>query len=458
MKQKIVVDLGVIPYEMIADAAKNARYDIIFIGNAFQINPLRELSLPNMLFEYSDFTKVPYIHDLSVDYNAIFNEIIDDYNTMMIAERVNYRHGYRSNHNDIAKIDIMIEGFISFFTEHHPKFVFYQACPHNINSWLFTNVAEKMGVRVYVCNSSIFFWRNFLLEGVHEENIVSLNLSPSIDQYSMAYMEKAQQNYEKAIPSYEQKRLQARKNRIWSWRTEIKAAVKDIRKMYALPLKYKLYKAHQKFCKIPDLSQKYIIVFLHYQPERTSMPEGKYFANQWHLINTLHRALPKDYKLYIKEHPSTFTNSTQRFDPRYRNPEFYQNINNLSNTVLVDLSVDSFTLIDKSQCVATITGTVGGEALLRGKPVLVFGNATYRGHKYAYPIKNTEDVVEALKRIERCEVAEVRRHTMDIFVPYVMKNSVIGIDENIVHDEDLYKGDIRNKSISRLLIWVLENI
>lgn len=454
MKDRVIVDLGVIPYDMVKQAVLASKYEVMFIGSTSQVQPLRDLSLPNSILDYSDFTTVPSSHELSVDYNQIFNAIIDDYNTLMIAERVSYRRGYRSNHNDIAKIDIMIENYISFFKEYNPKFVFFQACPHNINTWVFASVAEQLNIKIYMCNNACFHWRNFLLEGLHEEKIVELGRSDKIDNYSKNYIDKALKSYENAIPEYERKRLAKRKNKFWSWKVEILSTIKNIRMLYSLPLKYTLFKSYQAYCKVPDLSQKFVVVFLHYQPERTSMPEGLYYANQWHLINTIHRALPADYHLYVKEHPSTFTNTELLFDPRYRNPELYKNISELNNTTLVDLSVDSFSLIDNAVAVATITGTVGNEALLRGKPVLVFGNATYRDNKYAYIIKNWQDVKQALSDIENIKQGEVQNYTINEYLCFVARNSMLGIEED-EKVENLYSTKYRNVSIAKLLNWLL---
>lgn len=457
MKERVIIDLGVIPYDMVSSDFANSIYEIILVGNNAQIQRLKEKNVNNRLLCYDDFVVPTSSHNLSVDYNAIFNSIIDDYNTLMIAERVNYRRGYRSNHNDVAKIAIMIENAINFLSEIYPKFLFYQACPHSINSWVFANVAEKMGVTVYVCNNTLFHWRNFLLKGLRTESVVELHQSEVIDLPSGEYMKRALLEYDKAIPDYEKERLAKRKNCIWSWSTELKAAIRDYHKLIFLPLKWKLYKTHEECCSVPDLSKKYIIVFLHYQPERTSMPEGRYYANQWHLINTIHRALPDDYMLYVKEHPSTFTNTTNMFDPRYRNPEFYKNISRLSNTILVDLNVNSFTLIDHCKCVATITGTVGGEALLRGKPVLVFGNATYRNHKYAFPIQNCDDVRNALEVIDNVSNEIIKKCSTSDFISFTMRNSITGVESDS-DNNNLYSIDIRNKSIANILAWTLKNL
>lgn len=453
----IIVDLGVIPYEMVKDCIETSKYEIIFIGNNFQIEPLRKLGVNNQLVEYNDFVNpvTEHIYPDNIEYSEIFQNIIDNYQTMLIAERCSYRRGYRSNFNDVAKIDIMIENYLNFLYNKNIAFIFYQACPHNINSWVFANVAESLGIKVYMCNSTIFFWRNCLMEGVNSEKIVDLKSGDNTDPNINKYISKMMQRYDNAIPEYEKQRLLRRKGKYWSWRDELVGAVKNYKKMLFLPFKYRLFKEYEKYSKKPCLKDNYIILFLHYQPERTSMPEGRYFTNQWRIINIIHRALPAGYKLYVKEHPSIFTNIN--YDPRYRDLNFYRNISKLENVILIDSSVDTFSLIDNSVCISTITGTVGGESLFRGKAVLAFGNATYRGHKYVYSIKSELDVKNALDNIRGISSKEISEYTQKVYVSDVLGISISGVDNTIETGEMLvFNKKIRNRSISRILCKLLE--
>lgn len=452
----IIIDLGVIPYSLVKDSVESCRYDVVFIGTHTQIELLKRSGIKNQMITYENFL-IPFfkhVCDDVVDYSNIFKNIIDDYQTLIIAERFAFRRGYRSSFNDIATIDILIENYISFLRSKTVKFIFYQACPHNIYSWVFANVAEEFGIKVYMCNATIFFWRNVLLEGLHNESVVSVGNNDKEDSCVDKFIAKIQKNYDEAIPEYERVRLKRRKGKYWSWRDELNACLKKNRKLVFLPLKYKLYKSYKKYSICPNLEEKYIVLFLHYQPERTSIPEGGYFSNQWRIVNTIHRVLPSGYKLYVKEHPSTFTNVD--YDPRYRNTNFYKNISSLLNVSLIDSSVDTFSLVDKSVCVATITGTVGAESLLRGKPVLVFGNATYREHKYAYPIHSDKDVKDALNTIKGVSIREIKEYTKNVYIPTVLKESVSGMSEEQDEKCFIYTPEIRNRSIAKILCNLLD--
>src|SRR6185436_8343243 len=53
----------------------------------------------------------------------------------------------------------------------------------------------------------------------------------------------------------------------------------------------------------PDLDRKYIYVALQVQPERSTSPMGDMFVDQILAIEILAASIPKDWVLYVKEHP-----------------------------------------------------------------------------------------------------------------------------------------------------------
>ncbi|AHI30165.1 hypothetical protein AU14_13745 [Marinobacter similis] len=118
-------------------------------------------------------------------------------------------------------------------------------------------------------------------------------------------------------------------------------------------------------------------MFLHFQPERTSIPEGGRYAPQINAVKALRDALPEATELVVKEHPSMFMLKSKR---SFRHPDFYRILASMRGVALVDERMASFDLIDESEAVVTLTGTVGFEALCRGTPVIVMGDAAYRSY------------------------------------------------------------------------------
>ena len=116
---------------------------------------------------------------------------------------------------------------------------------------------------------------------------------------------------------------------------------------------------------------------LHFEPERTTNPDGGDFHDQFLALITLRSFVPKNIKIYVKEHPSQFLLSNRGI--LGRSPIFYELINKLNNVFLIDIKSDNFTLIKNSNFVATITGTVAIEASIIGKQSLIFGDAWFKG-------------------------------------------------------------------------------
>lgn len=123
------------------------------------------------------------------------------------------------------------------------------------------------------------------------------------------------------------------------------------------------------------LDQPFIYVALHFQPERTSSPLGGVYVDQLLMIRLLSRLAPPGWQLYVREAPGQFFDHLNKQPARDR--AFYDAILALPNARLASMEMDSFALIDHSRAVATLTGTVGWEAVLRDKPVLAFGFPWY---------------------------------------------------------------------------------
>ena len=61
----------------------------------------------------------------------------------------------------------------------------------------------------------------------------------------------------------------------------------------------------------------------------------------------------------------------------YRSQYFFMRLEKIEKAVYLTKNFDTVTLTQKSQFVATVTGSVGWEAISCGKPAVVFGQAWY---------------------------------------------------------------------------------
>ena len=123
--------------------------------------------------------------------------------------------------------------------------------------------------------------------------------------------------------------------------------------------------------------KEFVYFALHFEPERSTNPDGGFYHDQFLALMTLRKIVPNDIEILVKEHPTQFL--VKRKGTLGRSPLFYQLIKNLNGVRLIDLDTDSYKLIKNSKFVSTITGTVALETALMGNKALIFGDAWYGG-------------------------------------------------------------------------------
>ena len=116
---------------------------------------------------------------------------------------------------------------------------------------------------------------------------------------------------------------------------------------------------------------------LHYEPERTTNPDGELYHDQFKALVLLRHFLPKNINILVKEHPSQFLMADR--GSRGRSPLFYQLVKNIKGISIVGPDTASFDLLRNSVGVATITGSAALEAALLGKQAIIFGQAWFVG-------------------------------------------------------------------------------
>ena len=119
-----------------------------------------------------------------------------------------------------------------------------------------------------------------------------------------------------------------------------------------------------------DLDSKFVYFPLQLQPEMTTSSIGKENSDQLFAIEKLNRLLTDEYSIFVKENPKQ--------GGQMRGPQFFRRLSRIGKVRLLPSYANTHELIDKSQFVATITGTVGWEAICKGKNALVFGIPWYR--------------------------------------------------------------------------------
>jgi len=156
----------------------------------------------------------------------------------------------------------------------------------------------------------------------------------------------------------------------------------------------KLRKIYSSFVKEADLNKKYIYYAAAVQPEAGIWST---YQDQLLLLEVLSSSIPDDWLIYYKEHPGTFIVGGKASLVRDRH--YYDRISSYKNIVMIPSETDTFKLINSAQAVATPSGTVGWESIVRGTPVLIFGHVWYQGCKSVFEIHSRRDCIDAIQKI-----------------------------------------------------------
>lgn len=163
--------------------------------------------------------------------------------------------------------------------------------------------------------------------------------------------------------------------------------------------KYKMVKRvdFESFC-----NNKYVYYGFHKQPESSIDVIGRYYEDQYKVIQAIRLFLPANYTLVLKEHTNAIGDRTL---------EFYKRCLSLENVVLCDEHCDSEKIIESSQGVFTISGTMGLEASYKGIPSFTFANCYFNGFGTCLKIcmedfrscANYQELVDKIKNNRKIE-------------------------------------------------------
>ncbi len=325
---------------------------------------------------------------------------------------------------------------LALFKKYAPSKILFNESPHSPFTYVLYSVAQEQGVEIIRFSPSHIDARVLVSSTVEKtslyfrEKYIQNKKSSKIDldENLQLYIKKLQGDYKTALPSY-MKPILEKVPKITSLIKNIKKAFhfiisppdlyfytkspmfhSKLRGIWFVYYKLKgdifkkcLHRSYQKYVENLDLSSQYIYVPLHYQPEKTTNPEGGVFSDQSLMISLLAQTVPKGWKIFVKEHPSQFSSRLE--GERGRTKHFYKDLLKFENVHFASLSVSSFDLIDASQAVAVVTGTAALESIIRAKPALLFGNVWFQDCEGVFMCKTSKDVKKAILNLE-CHAIE----------------------------------------------------
>ena len=437
MNKKVIIDVGLaFSMERFNKLFKDSLYDIIYIGEKEHVKMVSKGDISGKV-EYMSYEDL-YSYDNSTlspkhkeNITNVVNYVVNDKITIELMDRtmsswfLNY-----STKNDVKLIKMTICAY-KFVVSQKPEFMLLYECCHNIRSWVVAKVCEYCNLPVRYCREHIFTWRNVLLEGMCKQPKLLGNevINDKFTDWEYKMFLDVESKYSiggDAIKAEYMEVLKAKKSKkIYSLKREIKEHWKTPSKVV---YKHLCYKAMERVC-TTDVPEKYLVFFLHLQPERTTLPEGYGFTQQYKALSLLNEFAPKGWKVVVKEHPATIY---KYCNPTGRWPEFYRAIANLKNVILVPLETDTYKLLGNSSCAATIAGTTAREALMMGKPVITFGIDAYFGEKPLglYNYQDDMSLISFLSSIERLNSNEIKKSFREYIHDFFMVTGTLGVNSN----------------------------
>lgn len=297
-----------------------------------------------------------------------------------------------------------------------PDVIVFAGPPHAVYDYVLYSLAQRFSIRTIIFFETLMHDRFLAMNNFKEgslrlarelqnpENFSLSDLSPDLREYFERQTNPTVDNR----PQYFKKGL-AQYSGIKLARVKALAIVNSIKNrtlftniLHFLEKKFK-HNTKEEHTVVQssaiDLEKKFVYLPLHYQPECSTSTLGGVFSDQILMIETVSAALPEGWVIYVKEHPGQWLPRGYNFSgSRYEG--YYKMIARIPHVCIVPPETDTFTLINKSQTVATITGTAAWEAVFRAKPALIFGFPWFQQCPGMMSVHDTASCKQALSKVQ----------------------------------------------------------
>lgn len=318
----------------------------------------------------------------------------------------------------INQFHFLLTYSIKLIEDEKPDFLIMCESPHSPFQFILSEVCDWFNIKS-VC---FFSWGVVPLISARNKNgmvqtgeRISSEIRVKIEVEIQKYISKFEKKDEDIEPEYikNQKEIDKKKKKISSYFSLIKNKLSS-KKVVTLNRRFKVnsfssfltsvferqYKKtvqielrnelKKRISYLQNLNFKYVYFPLHYEPERTTNPDGGDYYDQILAISSLRAELPNDHLIVVKEHYSQFTNALQGY--KGRRPSFYKLLNNIEGVVLLDDSVSSKELILQAEFTCSITGTAALESALYGKAGVTMGQSWFEGAPGVYKFDDSSTI------------------------------------------------------------------
>lgn len=379
--------------------------------------------------EFSDAIRYPIDSDICDSYTPYKS------NALKMMDRMDMMNSFTYNER-IRNYNRILSYWLNVVTELAPDLTIFSDTPHNVGQYLLYAVCVENDIKTVMFASAPvpeFVFPRAQVQSISTElrdtyhRYVQDNVSPELSATSEEYLNSitssgiAKQSSDGSSRFSNAKQILDKMSKIGRFPDYVRYLYSDktvhrkprnelpeeaavlgyqdlIYKQQSNLAQKKLRNHYESLSQDAVHDRKYIYLPLHLQPERATNPTGGVYSNQYIVANLLSEYIPDDWQIYIKEHPLQFTPSN--LGEQGRSPYDYDDFNNLDNVDLIDINASQTKLIDNATAVATVTGTAGWEALNRGVPAIVFGNASYQLCTGVYRVKNKADLESTISSIQ----------------------------------------------------------
>lgn len=156
----------------------------------------------------------------------------------------------------------------------------------------------------------------------------------------------------------------------------------------------------------------YVFFPLHVEPELSLLVFAPEHTNQIELCRRVAISLPRGVRLLVKEHPAMMQARSRRF---------YKDLAGLVNVEVIHSSVSSRDIFRDDRCrgVLVVSSTVGFEAALSGRAVVMLGPADFHVLPAVYRAASLEDAIGRLRSLCSAEVPSRMHGTDEVNIAYL---------------------------------------
>ena len=170
-----------------------------------------------------------------------------------------------------------------------------------------------------------------------------------------------------------------------------------------------------------EKNSEYIYFASQLQPEATSCPEGDTFNDNIKVISMLSKTIPSNWKIYYKEHPSSFYPDPLYYGDMSRSIKYYNDLKKIKNVKFIKSNENVFNIIDGSKFCVTIAGSTGLECSIRKKNCLIFSNTWYRDFPFIHYVNNKKKIRNLISSNFKEKKSKKNKNVLNLLTNFFMK-------------------------------------